>query len=102
MTVCDEPSTGMENRVDASEDWSAQIQQLRVGLELMDEQSEIWENGRQCLSQMSEAIDQLSRVSHSLQRGVLDTRMVPVGPLFNRFKRVFATCRRNVANKSIC
>ena len=37
---------------------------------------------------MSEAIDQLTRISDSLQRGVLDTRMVPVGPLFNRFKRV--------------
>ena len=54
----------------------------------MDEQSEIWDNGRHCFGQIGEAIDQLTRVSHSLQRGVLDTRMVPVGPLFNRFKRV--------------
>jgi two-component system chemotaxis sensor kinase CheA len=30
----------------------------------------------------------MTRVSDSLQRGVLDTRMVPVAPLFNRFKRV--------------
>ncbi|NIM63700.1 MAG: hypothetical protein GTO30_19265, partial [Acidobacteria bacterium] len=28
------------------------------------------------------------RISDSLQQGVLDTRMVPVAPLFNRFKRV--------------
>jgi two-component system chemotaxis sensor kinase CheA len=33
-------------------------------------------------------MDQMSRVSDSLQRGVLQTRMVPVAPLFNRFKRV--------------
>jgi two-component system chemotaxis sensor kinase CheA len=78
----------MEKLDGADGDWPAQIQQLRAGLELMDEQSEVWENGRQCFSQIGEAIDQLSRVSHSLQRGVLDTRMVPVAPLFNRFKRV--------------
>ena len=69
-------------------DWSAQVQQLKSGLELMEEQSGIWESSRRSLSQMSEAIDQLSRVSSNLQRGVMDTRMVPVGPLFNRFKRV--------------
>ena len=78
----------LENVSDAGGDWSAQIQQLRAGLKLMDEQSDIWENGRHCLSQLGEAIDQLSRVSDSLQRGVLETRMVPVGPLFSRFKRV--------------
>ena len=70
------------------DDRSTHLQQLRTGLELMDEQIEVLENGRRCLGQISEAIDQLSRVSDNLQRGVLDTRMVPVGPLFNRFKRV--------------
>ncbi len=64
------------------------VQRLRAGLEVMDEHSEIWEHDRHYLEKFSEAIDQLSRVSHSLQKGVLDTRMVPVGPLFNRFKRV--------------
>jgi two-component system chemotaxis sensor kinase CheA len=78
----------MENGEDAKGDWSTQIQQLREGLELMDEQAEVWNNGRQCITQICETIDQLSRVSHSLQRGVLGTRMVPVAPLFNRFKRV--------------
>ena len=34
------------------------------------------------------AIDQLNRVSDSLQQVVLQTRMVPVEPLFNRFNRV--------------
>ncbi len=66
----------------------SRIQQLREGLKLLNEQTEIWNNGRSCLGQMSEAIDQLGRVSHSLQRTVLVTRMVPVGPLFSRFKRV--------------
>jgi two-component system chemotaxis sensor kinase CheA len=78
----------LENDGGTSGDRAAQIRQLRAGLDLLEEQSAVWENGRHCIGQLSEAIDQLSRVSHSLQRGVLDTRMVPVGPLFNRFKRV--------------
>jgi two-component system chemotaxis sensor kinase CheA len=78
----------MESDEVGERDWSTQVQQLRAGLELMDEQALVWDNGRHCFNQMSEAIDQLSRVSHSLQRGVLDTRMVPVGPLFGRFKRI--------------
>ena len=54
----------------------------------MEQQAEIWNNCRHYVNQMGEAIDQLSRVSHGLRRGVLGTRMVPVAPLFNRFKRV--------------
>ncbi len=69
-------------------DWTARIQELQAGLKLMEEQSELWDSSRQCIGQINEAIDQLTRVSDSLQRGVLETRMVPVGPLFNRFKRV--------------
>ncbi len=37
---------------------------------------------------LSEAIHGLGRVSDGLQKGVLDTRMVPIGPLFERFRRV--------------
>jgi two-component system, chemotaxis family, sensor kinase CheA len=35
-----------------------------------------------------EAVHQLDRVSDGIQKSVMDTRMVPVGPLFTRFKRV--------------
>ncbi len=69
-------------------EWAAQLQQLKAGLKLMEDQAEIWNDGRQSIGQIGEAIDQLARVSQSLQSGVLDTRMVPVGPLFSRFKRV--------------
>ena len=62
--------------------------QLRDGLELMDKHVDVWEQDRRYAEKMSEAIDQLTLVSHRLQKGVLDTRMVPVAPLFNRFKRV--------------
>jgi two-component system chemotaxis sensor kinase CheA len=76
------------NSLESSGEWSAQVQQLRNGLELLHEQTEILNNGRLCFNQINEAVDQLSRVSFNLQRGVLDTRMMPVSPLFNRFKRV--------------
>jgi two-component system chemotaxis sensor kinase CheA len=67
---------------------AAHVQELQSGLRIVEEQSELWDHSRRCFSQISEAIDQLTRVSDSLQRGVLGTRMVPVAPLFNRFRRV--------------
>lgn len=45
------------------------------------------ERGRRVASQVSETVDQLARLSKSLQHAVLETRMVPVGPLFGRFRR---------------
>ena len=71
-----------------SRDWRNDLEQLEEDIEGLDEQSALWEEGRGHFSQVAEAVDQLSRVSDKLQHGVLDTRMVPVGPLFNRFKRV--------------
>ena len=45
-------------------------------------------DAREQLKALSEAIHSLGRVSDGLQKGVLDTRMVPIGPLFERFRRV--------------
>ena len=78
----------LKNGNSADNAFASHIQQLHSGLDLMDQQAEIWDNGRQFFGQIEEAINQLSRVSDNLQRGVLDTRMVPVGPLFSRFKRL--------------
>jgi two-component system chemotaxis sensor kinase CheA len=69
-------------------EWSQQLLELESEIETLDVQSRLWEEGRRCFAQISDAVNQLTRVSDNLQRGVLDTRMVPVGPLFNRFKRV--------------
>jgi two-component system chemotaxis sensor kinase CheA len=52
-----------------------------------DEQTQLVEACRRQVSQLVETGDRLTRVSDALQRGVLLTRMVPVGPLFGRFKR---------------
>jgi two-component system chemotaxis sensor kinase CheA len=45
------------------------------------------ERGRRVASQVSETVDQLARLSRSIQQAVLETRMVPIGPMFNRFRR---------------
>ena len=67
---------------------SAVFDGLEDELEGLDEQTAMWDEGHRHFLQITEAVDQLTRVSKNLQRGVLNTRMVPVGPLLNRFKRV--------------
>lgn len=47
-----------------------------------------WKEGCHHFTRITKTIDQLSRVSDNLQQVVLETRMVPVAPLFNRFRRV--------------
>ncbi len=49
--------------------------------------------GREQINALSEAIHQLARVTDGIQKGVLDTRMVPIGPLFERFQRVIRDLR---------
>lgn len=39
-------------------------------------------------NELGEAVHQLERISADIQKSVMDTRMVPIGPLFDRFKRV--------------
>ncbi len=46
-----------------------------------------WEAHQRRYGELVESVDQLTRVVENLQRGVLGTRMVPIGPLFGRFRR---------------
>ncbi|NOX58754.1 MAG: hypothetical protein GXP29_07850 [Planctomycetes bacterium] len=41
-----------------------------------------------CFHDFAESVHALGRVSDGLQKGIMDTRMVAVGPLFTRFRRV--------------
>jgi two-component system chemotaxis sensor kinase CheA len=50
---------------------------------------------RTSINELYEAIHQLDRVTDGIQKSVMDTRMVPVGPLFTRFKRVIRDITRN-------
>jgi two-component system chemotaxis sensor kinase CheA len=49
---------------------------------------------RAAVNQLGEAVHQLDRVADGIQQSVMDTRMVPVGPLFTRFKRVIRDITR--------
>jgi two-component system chemotaxis sensor kinase CheA len=73
---------------DAAEAPSAGLwRELEEHLAVLENQARALEEGRQRFGELVAAIDQLTRVSDSLQRGVLKTRMVPIGPLFSRFRR---------------
>ncbi|MBL9090301.1 MAG: Hpt domain-containing protein [Planctomycetaceae bacterium] len=50
---------------------------------------------RNVLGELSEAVHQLERVSDGIQSTVMDTRMVPIGPLFTRFKRAVRDLTRD-------
>lgn len=82
-----------------SVDWTQKVRELESELDSIETQAQLWDEGRRCFGQLSEAVNQLARVSDGLQRGVLKTRMVPVGPLFNRFKRVVRDISQELGKK---
>ena len=71
----------------ATVDLDAVSRELGEQVDLLGEQTRVWNEGRRTFAELVAAVDQLTRVTKSLQHGVLGTRMVPVGPLFSRFKR---------------
>ncbi len=68
--------------------WSAHVRRLRDNFRAIQDELNLIREAREQLKALSEAIHSLGRVSDGLQKGVLDTRMVPIGPLFERFRRV--------------
>lgn len=73
--------------------------ELQGCIDSLEDQLSVLEQGRRSYHQLHEAIDQFSRVSDGLQRGVLDTRMVPIGPLFSRFKRTIRDISTELGKK---
>jgi two-component system chemotaxis sensor kinase CheA len=68
--------------------WSAHVRRLRDNFRSIQDELALIREAREQIKALSEAIHSLGRVSDGLQKGVLDTRMVPIGPLFERFRRV--------------
>lgn len=58
------------------------------------------QSGRNQFHTMEEAIHQLTRIAEGIQKSVMDTRMVPIEPLFARFKRVVRDVARSI-NKEV-
>jgi two-component system chemotaxis sensor kinase CheA len=71
------------------------VEGIRDGLALVEELNGSWADLSRDFGQITESVDQLTRTADELQHSVLATRMVPVGPLFSRFKRVV----RDLANE---
>ena len=64
------------------------LRRVHTSMELLQHQLENYDEVRLSINDLSEAVHQLDRVADGIQKGVMDTRMVPIGPLFGRFKRV--------------
>ncbi|AGA24754.1 chemotaxis protein CheA [Singulisphaera acidiphila] len=77
----------------STERWASQFRRLRENFRDIQDELDIIRQGRERLNAMAEAIHHLARVSDGIQRGVLETRMVPIGPLFDRFHRVIRDLR---------
>ena len=84
----EEAEESLSGSVPQADIWRQLSRGLEEDLNELDRQTKLWDEGHRQFAAISDAVDQLTRVSKNLQRGVLKTRMVPVGPLFSRFKRV--------------
>ncbi|WP_435009905.1 chemotaxis protein CheA [Tundrisphaera lichenicola] len=80
--------------------WIAQFRRLRENFKVIQDELDAMRRGRDQINALSEAIHQLARVTDGIQKGVLDTRMVPIGPLFERFQRVIRDLRV-LSNKEV-
>ncbi len=65
-----------------------QIQLLSDTMDEIDDSLTRVSEGRSYFAPMSEAVHQLSRLAEGIQKCIMSTRMVPIGPLFGKFKRV--------------
>ena len=71
-----------------------QARRFHNELEGVVEEMKVLETVPDSINNLFEAIHQLDRVSGAVQQAVMDTRMVPIGPLFTRFKRVIRDIAR--------
>ncbi|MBN2022690.1 MAG: chemotaxis protein CheA [Pirellulales bacterium] len=72
----------------------AQARRVHRELEPIGREVESLARAHAAVNELGEAIHQLGRVTDAFQQTVMDTRMVPIGPLFARFKRVIRDITR--------
>jgi len=68
--------------------WAAQLSALVQDAENLSCGMKELERGKLIYQKFQEATHQMDLVTQRIEKAVLDIRMVPVGPLFNRFKRM--------------
>ncbi|MFZ5831534.1 MAG: Hpt domain-containing protein, partial [Planctomycetota bacterium] len=70
------------------ENMRGMARRLQHDLEAVQHDIDMLGQVRGSVNDLFETIHQLDRVSDGIQQSVMDTRMLPIGPLFSRFKRV--------------
>jgi two-component system chemotaxis sensor kinase CheA len=77
------------------DDLRAHTRRIYASLEVIQRHIGQLDGVRTSVNDLAEAMHQLDRVSDGIQKCVMDTRMVPIGPLFGRFKRVIRDISRS-------
>jgi len=80
--------SGLQGRHGEVGSLRAQVPGICHELKTLHEEIESLAQARSSIADLLEAVHQLERVSTDIQEGVMATRMAPIGPLFNRFRRV--------------
>jgi len=78
---------------------SADLGSLLVDLEELKHDIQTIKAGSKLLDDLRIVQDHLGRTSSGLQRGILATRMVPIGPMFNRFQRMVRDLAQTTGKK---
>ncbi len=76
------------------DDLRANARRVQTELEAVERDLARMADIRLTSNDLMETIHQLERVTDGIQQSVMDTRMLPIGPLFTRFKRVIRDITR--------
>ncbi len=82
-------SSALGLRFGGSDDQSnPQLRRIRGLMESLDQEMAQLRRLRSLMNDLGSSVHQLDRITDRIQQSVMNTRMVPIGPLFGRFKRV--------------
>ncbi len=75
------------------------VREMQSHLEILNTEFERLSSIRATYADLNQAVHDLDRVSGGIQKTVMDARMVPVGPLFSRFRRVVRDISRSASKE---
>ncbi len=87
-------SDGSNNLQTEIDDLRSHARKIQSDLEGVARDVQMLSQVRGSVNDLVETIHQLDRVTDGIQQSVMDTRMLPIGPLFARFKRVIRDITR--------
>ncbi|HAN96563.1 MAG TPA: hypothetical protein DCQ98_03620 [Planctomycetaceae bacterium] len=79
--------------------FQSQMRRLAADLDWLEKEFSRFNTLRNDVNDLFEAVHQLDRVADGIQQGVMDTRMVPIGPLFARFRRIVRDMTRSTGKR---